>query len=205
MDATGHLWGAAWRWMLLTGVVVASTGAAAQIIPSIPSLNPCAALTVLAPAPAPVDPAVTAALAASGIKTGVAPPAALFRSPQPVVTAEVKGGVLPGWDDVIVLTFADVDARLGKCLEGGDLTLYVEHLPMGGIAPIERMGEEGKSATIKYRLTRPLVAGPGWNESMAKAWNKGGALDATFGLGTAGNEFAYSGNKIGLTLGSGRP
>ncbi len=204
MDATGHLRGSARRWVL-AGLVVASTGAAAQITPAIPSLNPCAALTVLAPAPAPVDPAVTAALAASGVRTGVTPPAAPFRSPKPVVTAEVKGGALPGWDDVIVLTFADVDARLGKCLEGGDLTLYVEHLPMGGIAPIERMGEEGKSATIKYRLTRPLVAGPGWNELMAKAWDKGGALDATVGLGTAGNEFAYSGNKIGLTLGSGRP
>jgi hypothetical protein len=202
-DVTSDLWSSAQRWML-TGLVVASTGAAAQNTPSMPGLNPCAALTVLAPAPAPVDPAIAAALAATVAKTGSTLPAAPFRSPKPTAKADVKPGALFGWDDVIVLTFAPVDARLGKCLEGGDLTLYLDHLPMGGIAPIERMGEEGKGAIIKYRLTRPLVTGPGWNELMAKAWDAGGTFDATVGLGTAGNEFAYADNKLRLTLGSGR-
>lgn len=206
MGVIGCFWGAIWRWTL-TGLVMVSTGTEAQTIPSIAGLSPCTALTVLAPTPVPVlvDPAVTAALAAAAARTGFTVPPAPFRSPKPVVKADIKPGALFGWNDVIVLTFASVDARLGKCLEGGDLTLYLDHLPMVGITPIERMGAEGGKATIKYRLTRPPgAAAPSWNELMAKAWDAGGAFDVTVGLGTAGNEFVYADDKLRLTLGSGQ-
>lgn len=204
MEAIDGFWSAVRRWTL-AGLVVVATGAAAETTPSITGFSPCTALSVLAPAPVPVDPAVTPELAATAANSGFTVPPAPFRSPKPVVMADVKPGALVGWDDVIVLIFASIDARLGKCLEGGDLTLYLDHLPMAGITPIERMGEEGKKATIKYRLTRPLrAAGASWNELMAKAWDVGGALDVTVGLGTAGNEFAYADDKLRLTLGSGR-
>lgn len=196
MDAIGL---SAIRNWTLAGLVMVSTGAAAQTTPSIVGFYPCTALSVLAPAPVTVDPAAKAALAATPAKKGFTESEAPFRSPKPIVKTN-----LVGWDDVIVLTFAPIDARLAKCLEGGDLTLYLDHLPMAGIAPIERMGEEGKEATIKYRLTRPLsAAGPSWNELMAKAWGAGGTFDATVGLGSAGNEFAYADKKLRLTLGTG--
>ena len=200
MSAIEGRWSAVRRWALV-GLMAVSTGASAQ---STSLFNACSALTVLAPTPAPEDSAVKAALAANASRSIIPATPSPFRSPTPTLEENGKPITLAGWNDVIVLRFAPIDTSLSKCLEASDLILFLNHLPMTGLTPIERMGQSGEWITIKYRLTRPpSPAGQSWKELMAKAWDAGGAFDVTVGLGTAGNEFIYAKDPLRLTLGSG--
>ena len=187
-----------------------SASAYAIDVPAFSGLNPCSAVTILAPTPVVLtptppappaggtsDPAVVAALAAAA-KAALA--TAPFRSPKP----SLQPGAAAEWDDVITLTFASVDdSRLAKCLEAGDLTLFLDHHALTGLPAIERAGNGGKNVTIRYRLTRPSNLGSGWNELMTEAWAAGGAFYVTVGIGTGGNEFAYADDRLRLTLGAG--
>ena len=111
-------------------------------------------------------------------------------------------GATASWHSEVKITFKPVDARLAKCLES-ELTLFLDHHPLTGVAPIERIGDRGGMATISYRLTRPSVRSQGWDELMAKAWQAGGTRDVTVGIGVGNNEFGYANNKLRLTLGHG--
>ena len=84
----------------------------------------------------------------------------------------LEAGATAEWNSVIKIAFKPVDAGLAKCLES-DLTLFLDHYPLTGAVPIERIGDRGGIATITYRLTRPAVNSQGWNELMAKAWQAG--------------------------------
>lgn len=182
---------AAWRGLLRAAVCAAFLGAAslstaAYAQASALGINPCAALSILAPEP----------VAASGVI--VSATQGPFRSPKP----SLEVGSAAAWDDLVTITFKPIDARLAKCLEG-DLTLFIDHHPLTGLAPVSRTGDAGRQVVLTYRLTRPVTSSAGWNEVMAEAWKEGGRHSVTVGIGIGNNEFAYTENALALRLGFG--
>lgn len=173
--------------------LMASGSAFAQTpTPSIPSINTaqCTALTVLAPDPQKVSVDIAAATVA----------AAVFKLPQP----KLMPGATAEWGSRIEVTFEPVETRDAKCLES-DLTLFVDHYPLVGLTPVERLRDSNGLVTLVFHMNRSATSGVGWTQLLANLWKDYGTGTVTVGVGSVSTEYGVAKERLKLTLGIGGP
>lgn len=213
-----------WLGFALLALIASGSALAQAPTPPITSINTvqCAALTMLAPAPEkmPVDMATT--MVAAAVKAAMIPNAtaatveaatkiasrtvaseinsAAFKLPQP----RLKQGVAAEWGSRIEMTFEPVDAPVAKCLES-DLTLFLDHYPLAGLTPVERLRDANGVVTLVFHLNRPATLTVGWTELLANLWEDYGTRSVTVGVGPVSTEVGIAKESLKLTLGTGGP
>lgn len=202
--------------LLLSEVALAQTTSSPT---SLINTVQCTALTVLAPDPQKVSQdVVMAAAAAAAVKAAMAAGATqastelaakatakavtpeTFKIPQP----KLMKGATAEWGSRIEVTFDPVESLVAKCLES-DLTLFLDHYPLTGLTPVERIRDDRGMVTLAFRVNRPVTSSAGWTELLAKLWATDGIRTVTVGVGLGSTQVGVAKEKLKLTLGIGGP
>ena len=90
-----------------------------------------------------------------------------------------------GFGDAVEVTLTD-SADFFNCLYGNsiDPVLFVDHVPLPSLKPVDKVREPDGSVKLRYRLTRNGSDATHWDELLLRAWRSGGgARQVPLGVG----------------------